>query len=471
MEDISKPFEKTTLWRDVKKITDSKDVNIEYELRAMIHTEKEDIPVFKIITIDIVRDYSASIGDNNYVELKIPLGDYVKRIFPYRNNLEFSIKKVPKDKKIKTSIDVKRYRAIFLESDNPKVGNSDYSRYSTEHLNTMNILDIKFQILDMTVETTRLLTISGVFKNVRQADLIYSALLQNSNQIQINGKPVVDGVDIVNIDNSTPIKQVVIPDGTTLSSLPTYLHEKAGGLYNAGIGTYFQVYKNKKLWFVYPVAKTSRFSENVDKITFYAVPDQRLKTIDKTYRVENTVTHVIVTGGKSYTDSGELSFMNDGVGFRTSDARAFMKKPVVMTKDGPKGIRSNLNTEVIGKDRKDNINFAPMSGKRNPDRGITINQFVEASQINLRKLSRVDVVWENGDIDLIYPGMPCKYVFLQVNKVIELKGTVLAAHSLTSVVGNSSTSTQYKTSLTITLGLEPYEETPIVSDTKPSWKF
>lgn len=470
MEDTSKNIENTTLWNDVKKIISSKTINVEYDLTALIHTEKEDFTVLKLTNLDIVRDYSGSIADQIYIETRIPLGDYVKRLHPYRNNLELSIKKIPKSGKDKTKL-VKRYKAIFLEEENPKVAGTDYTRFSHEQLNNTEILTVKFQLLELTIEVTRILTVSGVFRNFKQEDLIRTVLFNHSNQITINGKPVVDGVDIVKLDNTVPVKQVIIPDGTTITTIPTFLQEKVGGIYNSGIGTYFQVYKDKKMWFVYPVAKTDRFNEPVDKVIFYSVPNGRLKSIEKTYRIENTVTYIVVTGGKSYRDSAELSYMNEGVGFRTTDARAFMKKPVIMTEDGPKGLRSNLNTEVIAKERSDNLNFAPMVGKSNPNRGITINQFLEASIVNIRKLARVDVVWENGNIDLLYPGMPCKYIFLEVNKIIELNGTVVAAHSTTAVMGNQVTSDKYKTSITVTLAVETYEEKPNVSKLKAAGRF
>ena len=121
--------------------------------------------------------------------------------------------------------------------------------------------------------------------------------------------------------------------------------------------------------------------------------------------------------------------MNEGSGYRMPDARAYMKKPVKITENGPQASRAELNHEVIIKERSDGLNYAPVA-----QGGPSSNPFIERSKILQRSMAQIDLVWENSDPMLIYPGMPCKYIYLSQGKAISLKGTILFVHSFAAKV-------------------------------------
>ena len=469
MKDVSKFIDNTPIWNEVKKITSAKAARCEYTYKGMVHTVKEDIQISKLLYVDTVRDYVENIGDVIFVQFIVPLGDYVKRIYPYRDNLEFSIKKVSPTKEDKPVI--YRYKAIFLESENRQASDSEVNSMSHEVLNISDIVEVKFQLLDVSLELLRIATVSGIFMNQSREDLIHSILYSVSSDFKIKGKKAIDGIDIFPPDNKGKITQMVIKDGTEIHTVPNIVHARFGGLYASGLGTYFQIYNNLKYWFVYPIGNVDRFKGKEDKMIFYAIPDKRLNQTEKTYRKESGTTHVIVTGAKIFSHNSEISYMNNGVGYRSSDADAFMKKPVEMTEDGPKALRNRLNTEHISKDRSDNLNYAPVSRGQNNSLGIMANQFLEYSKVNLRRLTRVEFIWENSDASLIYPGMPCKYVFTHADKSVELKGVIVGVHDTISVTGSKFTSEIYRNHASVTILVEPNTVIPKTSESKPHGKF
>lgn len=460
-------IEHTPLWADIKDVLESKAKPVRFEYRGMLHTEKEDLPVLKIDNMDLVRDYVNSIGDLVRIEFKMPLGEFMIRLYPFRANLEFTIKRIlltdDTEKKIDNSkIITTRYKAIFLVNENPNYTGSGFENLSTDSLNNKEIVQVKLQLLNRALEPIRIKTVQGVFKQVTQKKLIHALLAGESLKVQVDGKAAIDGIDIVEPDNKEVKNHVIFPSSTGVTSIPSFLQEKMGGVYSCGVGNYLQTYGKKMLWFVYPTTNTKRFDTSKDnKVIFYALPEGRFSNIDRTYTTDASILKVLVTGPRKYTDSADIDSMNEGSGFRMTDARAFMKKPVEITPEGPMAKRGNLNTEVATQARKDGLNHAPLvQGSSNP--------FKEYSKVNARNTSRIDVTWENCDTELLYPGMPCKYIFLDQGKAVELRGTVAFVHGVTQLQGNGMAGKTYLSNCIVTLLCEQKPKTRKLPKTLPT---
>jgi hypothetical protein len=285
-------------------------------------------------------------------------------------------------------------------------------------------------------------------------DTIRALLGAESEKVLVDGKPSIDGVDLVPPDNKEIVSHVVIPHGTKVSMVPTILQNQVGGVYSRGLGTYFQTYEGKKLWFVYPTYDTERFNQKGRKIVFYAVPQERFPHLDRTWHQDGDLIRVLVTAQRKYSDSAELAMMNEGSGYRMADAKAFMKKPVVLSETGPQANRAKLNHEVVIKQRADGLNYAPVSQD-----GPSINAFLQRSKVLARSLAQLDFVWENSDPQLIFPGMPCKYNYLSQGKVVSLKGTILFVHSFSARVEKYEASA-YRVITRITIACEAQTKVP-----------
>jgi hypothetical protein len=292
---------------------------------------------------------------------------------------------------------------------------------------------------------------------VTREDLIRGILGGETAKIYVDGKPGIDAFNIISPDNTEHVKQIIFPNNTPVLAVPTYMQERHTGVYTAGIGNYFQTYNDKRTWFVYPLFDTRRFSEPVPKLIVYAVPSQQYSGMDRTYRVNDTTLHVVGTGGQKYQDDGEASQMQQGIGFRQASADAMMDKPVKMTKEGPIGVRNKINTEVSMKYRDDNLNFAAVSS-----RGISANNFAEYSQHLINNGARIDISWHNSDPSLLYPGMPCKYVYMDDSEMQEVCGVLIANHTLITTgnkqTGIKMTDTNYSVSTMLTLFVEKFNE-------------
>ena len=452
-------FEDSSLWVEVQDIMGSKTDRRLYDYKATIHTTKEDFPVWDLHMYEVTRDYLTQVAEKGLVVFSLGLGDYMHRLYPFRSNLEITIKKIPVSENNNAEdlegMSVVRYKAIFNPARNPPVGGSELEAMHPEDLNTKDFAKIHLEIIDRSAEVLRIKTTSGAYRDKKPEELIRSILGSESLAVRIDGKPSVDAIDIVEADNQEPISNTVFRSGKPISTIPTYLHEEVCGVYNAGIGTFFQKYKGKKTWFVYPTYDSSRFDKRGEKCIFYLVPQDRLPQLDRSYLVDGEVTKIVISGKRIYTDSSELRMINEGSGYRMADARTMMAKPVEMTPEGPRGLRTRVNHEVAIKSREDGLNYVPVVG------GPSSNPYAERSRVLNRYMGQFTLEWENGNPDLIYPGMPCKIVYLSNGKLLSLKGTVLFVTSLSQKKEKYNAS-PFKNTTRIDVACDPKEDIPAV---------
>lgn len=445
---IQHEIEKSALWLDIEPILKNKQASVMYDCRGMLHTEFEDLEIIKVIAVDTVRDYTKSIGDYIHVECTIALGDYVTKVYPQRHNLEYSLKIITLDatsgKDPLTDTVISRYKAIFLTDQNPPVSASELQRFSQESLNKADFVTLKLQLMDRSLEPLRIKSVSGVYRHTTQKTLLHTLLAGESNKILVDGRPSIDGIDIAEPDNTKINKHVMVKDGTLITELPSYIHEKMGGLYTSGVGNYLQVYNGKKLWFVYPLFDPRRFNQFVSRCIFYSVPEQRFPELDRTYQVDGSVLKIISNSTKRYKDSAETELMNKGSGFRMTDANAFMKKPAKLD-NGVNASRAQLNHEVIASARADGLNYAPVSNT------ISSNPFLEYAKVIMRDVGRIDITWQYANSNLLYPGMPCKYCYLEDGQIRELIGQVAHVHSFLSLQGQGLQAKTYMNQCVVTL--------------------
>lgn len=452
-------FDDSSIWSEVQDIVSAKTSRILYDYQGTVHTEKEDFAVWDLNSFEMVRDYATTVAGTGRVIFKIGLGDYVRRFYPYRNNLEFTLKRIPlkegsTEANDRQEIMVERYKAIFNPKNNPPIGGSELETYSSEQLNNSEIVEVYLELVNRSMEPLRIKTTRGSFKNVKMADVIRSILGGESLKVLVDGRPSIDALDIVEPDNKETVPFVVLGDGFRMSSVPTYLQQNVGGVYNRGIGTFFQTVKGKKTWFVYPLYDTERADGPGKKIIFYAVPQDKMPQLDKSYRIDGDLVKVAATAQRKYSDTAELNLINEGSGYRMADARSFMKKPVEMTESGPKGVRTRLNHEVALKERDDGLNYVPMNMN-----GPSSNPYAARSEVLSRHMAQVDIVWENADPELIFPGMPCRYIYLSEGKPVTLKGTVLLVHAFGSKIEKYNAG-PFRMTCRVSIACEPQSKLP-----------
>ena len=401
----------------------------QFIIEAKLHTADKDLTSCDGIILNsiyIIRDYVNNMSDYIEVQLSLHLGTYLYDVYKYVDNLEVTIIKYRQLYQGKKPVITKdRYKAVYLLDKNAAIPTT--VNQAKDDLNQGLPITLTLQLLDRSAETIRVKTTQGNFdkatnpknKNMSPKAFLNSIISEECNKILIENKPSIDCISIENPDNADELKAITIPSNTRIVELPEYIQTKNIGMYNAGIGNYIQSFgvdpfTYKKTFFVYSLYNGDKFKKADYKIIFYNPTTSSCSIGDRTYTYKDKVLKILPhTISKIYDNT----VLPNGSGFRIGNANSYMCKPVEMTESGPVFNRNRVNTEVIYKDRKDNLNFAP-------NRGVSNNQFAIASGITADAGGYINIDVSNIDHDFIYPG-PCKIVYEDTNnKVNEVFGVI-----------------------------------------------
>lgn len=426
--------EKSLLYPDISDILKNPPGKYmaSFLMELKLHTEDKDLDRRDGVILNqvsITRDYTENISDYIEIQLSMPLGTYVYDVYPYLNNIEVTVVTYRQMfQGPKPFVSKERYKAVYLIEKNASI--PTVVNQSREDLDQGLPVVVTLQLLDRSVETLRVKTTQGNFDkatNPKNTDMslkafMKSVLSEECNKILIENKPAIDLVSIEEPDNKDQLKSLTLSSYTRVIEIPEYLQTKNIGVYNAGIGCYVQTfgldhYTYKKTLFVYSLYDPKRYDDAEYKMLFYVPVASNYSTLDNTYKYQDKTLRILPHLLSKINDQKETNVMSTGNGFRTSNAQSYMKKPVDMTPDGPVFSRNKLNTEVVYKDRKDNLNFAP-------NRSVAGNQFMLASEILRKAGNYLTLEVSNLDHDFLYPG-PCKISYEDHHNTIqEIKGVL-----------------------------------------------
>lgn len=465
-------IQRSPLWQDIEDIVENKDSKIRntVKISCVIHNKDYDIgPVdyVSVVKLQVLRDYVLHVSDYTEITIKMLLGDYVKKVYPYLANTDITLSITVKEGDIESKPNIQRYKAVYLIDKNNIVPNNLPSNVTDN--NQLGFVNLTFQLIDRSVEVLRTKTIHGSFDNIITKDkkkiipidtFIKTVISHHSKLILIDGKPSLDGINIDKIDNLEPIRKLLIPSGTRVLDIPIYFQKKSMGIYNSGCGAYVQTYDSKKTYFVYSLYNTIKYKKSKIKCIIYLPLTSGYSHTKNTYKNKDEVIKIIGSTSYNLNDQRDSGLMSRGSGFRISNAKAYMTKPVEITEKGPVFKRTRLVTEIVNKERKDNLDYA----KINQERSITYNIFEETTKVIERDGFYIDVKWVNSNPDILYPGMSCQIkTENDIGKIIELNATILKVDtvytSMDYTAGSASmlNNKEFDTTTVLKLFLNPHD--------------
>jgi len=433
----TRPLTPGVVETDIARILEAKSLHpnaITYEV--IVHTVDEDIPVTELISVEVSRDYANNVCDYIVTTFTMGLGQYIKRVHPFLDNLEMSI-----ITKYYGRSYVDRYKLLILTGPD-NIAGSMYTSYTEEELDQTDKVILETQCLNRLVEVLRLQPTSGIYSYTNVRDVIKTTISNAVADVAVaNTKPDI-GFNCVEPDNSKTYRHINVPVGVRVLELPTFLQVTDYGVYSADIGTYIQRYgyfednvEPKDTVFIYPLYTPDLVDAPGKRLMILSSPTTILSQVESSYVIDGDVVKIIGSGDMRSNDISQTKLINSGNSVITADTGSIMHTGSVATD-------SEVNT-------KNSINLTGESlvNKRDGFNGQnytrpTSNPYKEYTEISKNMLSPYQVTWNYSNPELIFPGMPVIYVYEDIDKgVIRLNGIV---HSLFNKYNAS-----YKTHTTV----------------------
>lgn len=424
-------LKESPLYNEFEKILKEGAKPISYYWKGDIHTPKENREIMKIISIDIDCNYEAKIGDELVIETLMPFGTYVKLIYPNRAKLEVTLYKNPlveigDEDKLNEPKETERFKAVPIIKGLPVFEGTDLDVLDEFTLNLQTPLTISFQLFNRSLEVLTTITVGGIFRKVKNEDVIKAVLSKESARFNITGSPAIVGMDIVESDNTVIRDHTIIPQGVSLTAMPTYVQEKCNGVYNYGIGTYLQ----RKVWYVYPLYNTSRFNTAEKKLIIYKIKSSQSKGIERTYRLDGKTVYMIATSDSNFEDDANTNFMNEGNGVRIANSKLFMNSPNQSNNNKTTINRKSLNNEIVFGEKEDGLNILYQSRDSIGD-----NIALEKTRISSRDGGMMSFTWDNADPKVLIPGMVVKILYMDNDVMQEANGVLLGVQVFVQLNG------------------------------------
>lgn len=393
--------------------------------------DKPDGRVMQVETFNRLRNFERNFSEEAVLNVVMGVGTFDRVLFPHRRDLEVRLYRVPlseisENSLASAAVEVRRYRAVFHQVGSRALEADNNAYLNETAADLMSLEQYQFTLVNEVVEQLRLKLVGGIFRNCKPGQLLRTILTAKSQEIDVEAgiKPL--GVSMVPPDSEEGRTHIVVPPQTRLPDLPGRIQRFHGGVYSTGCGCFYQ----GRHWYVYPLYAVDRFLKAKRTLTIANVPRQDMAAVESSYQLQADQLYVIATGEVKHLDYSDIEQTNEGNGVRfiraTDLHRGFGRNEGNRTKIN----RAQHASEFVSDPNPSGINAVPVSSNF-----ITDNQYAEMSKLAVRQGARVQVFWENSQPDLIYPGMPCRFLYMENGQQRILYGVVLAAEDYSRIVG------------------------------------
>lgn len=413
------------LHKDITRITDTDNSELYRTRKVILHCNGKDIDPLYIVSIDVIRDYVEDFMTKYYIELLMTDNELIQNVFPARGTLEVSITKFDDKKQVTT-----RYKAMLTKSNNVTGDVNEISKFTSVGRGTMELTNIRLQLIELGVEPITLLSVGGIFKSNSRLDLIHHLIKNNVDKVSVNGAKIIDEISIDEMNNTDQVNQLVIPHMIDLLALPRFIQSRAGGCYKGGIGSFIQRFDNKMKWFIYPTYDFTRYDKANSKLIVYIVDNTYPTHWENSYLIEGDATLILATGAGVDTNAIHGRDVNKKYGIRVVDESLVNQGPYKVTETNITGSKRGIYKEVSHQSKADGLH---QIAKPHPT--ITSNESSAKEEVLFNSGVHMTLEWKNSKYELLRPGMKMRIYRETYGKVEILDGVLLGSHTLRTRAG------------------------------------
>lgn len=429
-------IQSTPIWEEVSRIMNADPSEGHARWRCELLIDGEIVVPNQLISIETTRQYVSTFADQKIVSLKLLRSTLYHRLIPFKDDFKVTLYKEPVTE-ISTGEDydreqvVRTYRGILVDEHSEKLSGEVQAVGDEETAERLGFEEVDIQLVDLALEQLQMKTVGGIYRGMTTTEAIRGTLTKVCGELDLDDDSSVKGIDMIEGMNDSAREHIIVPSGTRAVDFPKYVQEHAGGVYGSGIGYYLQ----NGIWYVYPEFNVRRFDKTPKTMSVFNIPSDRFPGVERTYIKDDDRLLVLATGKTQHVDQTDSNQLTQGNGVRFASADRLLENYRTIENNQVTFERAKNVEEFQVKPRRAGLNQAPLSPRR-----ITANPYHELSELTKRVGSIVQFQWQHADVDLIYPGMPVRYVFIEDDAINEVFGIVLGADHLVSVQGAGTAS-------------------------------
>lgn len=434
---------------EVNQIAGEGPKPVHHVWEAQVHTPNGTLTPFKVLSIDINRDYADNVADEIFLEVAMGIGTYQSQVVPYSSALTVTLKRRSTREgttavEFALPIEKQELRATIIGLTSQAVsGNNLYDGHPVAG-DLTGIQRVTFQLTDKALEQTTMQSFGAVYRNVTVGDAIKYATVKIAQRINVTKENQIRGVQMTPPNNTKVYSHIVVPHATPSIDVPGYIAHYYGAPYASGFGTFLQ----NGIWYLYPLYDLTLYDKAPKTLTVIAVNPNVTPLPDRSYRTTQNQVIAIATGDRSHIDPGDKLQLNEGNGTRYAGADQTMDHFVDVKGNKATALRAKNTTEMKAVERPSGFDQITMAGSK-----ITDNVFKEMGLVASRMGALLTLTWNNANPSLIFPGMPCRYIYPVNDQIFELKGIVLKSQTQISPLQPGLIESGYQTTTALTLFL------------------
>lgn len=444
----------SVLKNEIEALSRAPQFNISHTWQAVVNTPNGDYKALYVHWVKNFANYTVNFSDEMVIALAFPAGDYDYGIYNERDALEVTLTKIYTEpgatvmvKSIGAEEVVMKFRAKLMNPGTDSISQNLPGAQNRERLNATQTRDVKIQLIHPIADYLRKMSTGGTFSDCRGIDAVRAFLGSLSRKAASETNFEFLGVDVASGYKEDPSSSIVIKDHTPVIEIPRLINEESGGIYPTGFWYYIQ----GKHWYVYPKMDLQRyFTHTGQRLRIINIPRDKFPESNKTFTIKDRLITVLATGDVKQIDLAETEQENKGNGTRWIDPKRLFNDYIKRDKNKAVADTKKVMTEVCIKPRRDNTNFTTTS-----DQPITSRHNIEYSKLASRAGMLVQFTWESAAPELLYPGMPCSFVYLKNElEVEELTGIVTSVewHSTTQLIDVKDRMFQTKAAVQVFVG-------------------
>lgn len=438
-ETIVSDITQTTFNREVLKVINEGTRRTFYKYKAGLFAGSNKVNVYYFNAMSNTRDYINQYTDAICLDLILNDQEYQRLVVPNRHKLKIRIYKEPmaplSGNEATGDIVSQEFIAMLYDNSSAIMESNTLMNANASVGQRAQLVTVRFFLLNKTIENLRLRTLGPTIRETVAAEALRGILHQETTAAAGVVSEVYRGFDLADGYNTIIKKQIMVPHGTAIigtDGLMRLVEESSGGIYNSGFNYYFQ----KGFWFMFPPFSTDRYNTCKSKtLTIINVPADRYPSIERTYRETPSQIIVICTGATVHQDNTGAAQKNDGNAVMYIDSnKVYNDYSKMEGEDLVVNAKTNVNKFGLDvADRTTNNGEVVMKNK-----GVSAQYFKEFASLSLRLGMVIGCKWENAEPDLIYPGMPVCFMYLDGDQPKQVYGSVIGSSIIVNAMGQGN---------------------------------